>query len=226
MGGLFIVVVGLIFLAQKAGADFPHWLFSFDTLLIALGLYVGFRHSFKGIGWLIPIFIGGVLLMDDIYPYYDLSQYTWPLLVIGFGLFVMLRPARRRRDWKKWDEAHLAENSGDDFLDSTVMFGGVKKNIISKNFRGGETVTVFGGTELNLMQADFTGTIVLDLTQVFGGTKLIVPSHWKIQAQELVAILGGVDDKRPLVNTQVEETNKTLILKGTCLLGGIEIRSY
>jgi hypothetical protein len=227
LGGLLIVVVGVIFLAQKAGADFPHWLFSLDTLLIALGLYVGFRHSFKGIGWFVPMFIGGVLLLDDIYPYYDLSEYTWPLLLIGFGLFIMLRPARRRHDWRKWDEAQTTEeDSADDYLDSTVIFGGVKRNIISKNFRGGETVTVFGGTELNLMQADFTGTIVLDLTQIFGGTKLIVPSHWKIHSKELVAILGGVDDKRPILNSQVEDNNNVLILKGTCLLGGIDIRSY
>jgi hypothetical protein len=42
-----------------------------------------------------------------------------------------------------------------------------------------------------------------------------------------VAIFGGVDDKRPmLANPTGEETNKILILKGTCLLGGIDIRSY
>ena len=128
---------------------------------------------------------------------------------------------------KKWDESNINETSGDDHLDSTVIFGGVKKNIISKNFRGGEAVTVFGGTEINLTQADVSGPIVLDLTQVFGGTKLIVPPHWKIQSQDLVCILGGVEDKRPIMSDPSSVSDsKVLVLKGTCILGWIDIKSF
>ena len=167
--------------------------------------------------------------MDDIYPYYEISQFTWPIIIIGFGLFMIFRPSRRGRGRRNWQEAHShAVDAVDDYLDSTVIFGGVKKNVISKNFRGGETVTIFGGTEINLLQADVTAPIVMEITQVFGGTKLIVPSDWKIQSKDLVAILGGVDDKRPLMNHPADaaETNKVLILHGTCVLGGIDIRSY
>jgi len=223
MGGLLIIAIGLVFLAKQAGMDFPYWVFSFETILIALGLYLGFRHSFKGFGWLIPILIGGFLLIDDFYPYYDIAQYTWPLIIIAVGLFIIFRPGKRNRKWKQWDHT---ENSDDDYLDSTVVFGGVKKNVISKNFKGGETVTIFGGTEINLMQADINGVIVLDLTQIFGGTKLIVPPHWKLQSKDLVAIFGGVEDKRPLLNPAADETTRVMILKGTCIFGGIDIRSY
>lgn len=228
MGGLFIVAIGLLLLARQAGMEFPRWLFSFETLLIAVGAYLGFRHSFRGFGWMIPILIGGFLLLDDIYPYYDIKHFTWPIIIIGIGLFIIFRSGKKTPDWKTWDASQGAvENAKDDYLDSTVIFGGVKKNIISKNFRGGESVTVFGGTEINLTQADLDGPIVLDLTQVFGGTKLIVPAHWKVQSKDLVAIFGGIDDKRPPVsNAGAAEAEKILILKGTCLLGGIEIKSF
>jgi predicted membrane protein len=228
MGGLVIVAVGVLFLAKKTGVDFPHWLFSFETFLIAFGLYIGFRHSFRSFGWLIPIVIGGALLLDDLYPYYNLSQFTWPILIIGFGLFVIFRPNHRKRDRKTWRNADSQTvDSSDDFLDSTVIFGGMKKNVMSKTFRGGETVTIFGGTEINLMHADVSTPIVIEITQIFGGTKLIVPAHWKVESKDLVAILGGVDDKRHLLsNPAAGETNKVLILHGTCLLGGIEIKSY
>jgi hypothetical protein len=226
MGGLLIVAVGLIFLGRKAGMDFPHWIFSFETVLIALGLYLGFRHNFKGFGWLIPILIGGFLLIDDFYPYYDIAEFTWPLIIIGFGLFIIFRAGKKRSDWKKWEGGHRLENLADDYIDSTVVFGGVKKNVISKNFKGGEAVTIFGGTELNLTQADVNGVIVLDLTQIFGGTKLIVPPHWKIQSKDLVAIFGGVEDKRLISNPAGEEPNKVLVLEGTCIFGGIDIKSY
>ncbi|MDQ2657168.1 MAG: cell wall-active antibiotics response protein [Bacteroidota bacterium] len=227
LAGLFIVLIGVLLLARQTGVDIPRWIFSFEAILIALGLYIGIRHSFRGIAWAIPMSIGGFLLIDDVFPQYDIENFTWPLLVIGIGLFIMLR-AGKKNDWKKWDQRHaFEENTGEDYLDSTVVFGGAKKNIISKNFKGGEVVTVFGGTEINLMQAELQGSVVLDLTQVFGGTKLIVPPHWKIWSKDMVAVLGGIDDKRPLMaNAAAEDASKTLILKGTCMLGGIEIRSY
>lgn len=228
MGGLFIVAIGLLLLARQAGMEFPRWIFSFETVLIALGLYLGIRHSFRGFAWLIPVLIGAFLLIDDFYPDYHIEDFAWPLIIIAIGLFIIFRAGKRNYDWKKWDARHAdKDDAADDYLDSTVVFGGVKKNIISKNFKGGESVTVFGGTEINLMQADVTGPIVLEVTQVFGGTKLIVPPHWKIQSKDLVALFGGIDDKRPPVNSQgTEEADKVLILKGTCMLGGIEIRSF
>ena len=228
LSGLFIVVIGVLLLARQAGVEIPRWIFSFESILMAVGLYLGIRHSFRGFVWAIPLLIGGFLLLDDFYPQYDIEDFTWPLLIIGVGLFIMLRSGKKNTDWKKWDSARAFEtNNAEDYLESTVVFGGAKKNVISKNFRGGEVVTVFGGTEINLMQADLAGTVVLELTQVFGGTKLIVPAHWKIWSKDMVAVLGGIEDKRTMIgHTTVEDSTKTLILKGTCMLGGIEIRSY
>lgn len=226
LGGLFIVAIGVALLARQAGVDFPRWIFSFETILIALGIYLGMRHSFRGFGWIVPILIGSFLLIDDFFPYYDVREFIWPLIVIGLGLFIIFRSTKKNRDWSKWDAAR-GEESSEDYLDSTVVFGGVKKNIISKNFRGGDVVTVFGGTEIILTQAELTGATVLELTQIFGGTKLIVPPHWKVQSKDLVAIFGGVDDKRPmLANPSGEDTGQVLILKGTCLFGGIDIKSF
>ena len=37
---------------------------------------------------------------------------------------------------------------------------------------------MFGGAEINFMQADIQGRVELEVNQVFGGTKLIVPAHW------------------------------------------------
>jgi hypothetical protein len=228
-GGLIIVAVGVIFLARETGVHFPHWLFSWEMFLIALGVYVGARHSFRGFGWLIPIFIGSLLLVDDFYPYADLRDYMWPLIIIAVGLAMIFRTGHKKKDhsWKRWEADHGMENYLDDYIDSTVIFGNVKKNVISKNFKGGDTVTIFGGTEINLMQADVAGKIVLDMTQIFAGVKLIVPPHWKIQSDDLVAIFGGIEDKRPiLADASVVNPEKVLVLRGTCVFGGIDIKSY
>ena len=107
---------------------------------------------------------------------------------------------------------------------SIFIFGGTKKNVLSKDFKGGDVVNVFGGTELNLTQADIKGTAVLELTTIFGGTKLIVPSNWSIKS-EAVTIFGGIEDKRQLPATQ-EAPEKLLLLRGTVLFGGIDIKSF
>jgi predicted membrane protein len=230
IAGLIIVVVGVVFLARQLGADLPWWLFTWPMFLIVLGIFIGAKHNFRDFGWLIPVAIGLVFLADDFVDDISLKQFFWPVLIIVIGLVMMLRPRKGRSEqfWKRWEKKHTSEmnQSSDDLLECVTIFGGVKKNIISKDFKGGEVITFFGGTELNLTQADVSDKIVLELVQVFGGTKLIVPPHWRIQTDELVSIFGGLNDKRSLPAPTSTESAKVLILKGTCIFGGIDIKSY
>jgi predicted membrane protein len=115
------------------------------------------------------------------------------------------------------------ETSREDYLDIVSVFGGVRKNFISKTFKGGEITCVLGGAEVNFMQADIQGRVTLDVTCVLGGAKLIIPSHWDVQP-ETMAILGGIEDKRQMNNTV--SADKVLVIKGTTCLGGIEIKSF
>ncbi|MBT1689751.1 hypothetical protein KK078_24530, partial [Fulvivirgaceae bacterium PWU37] len=143
---------------------------------------------------------------------------------------------RDRETWKRWHErrhhryqqqfgADFTEETAEGLIDSVTIFGGTKKVIISKDFQGGSAVTVFGGAEINLTQADIQGRAVLDLVQIFGGAKLVVPANWRIQADEMVSIFGGLDDKRNPATLNPDD-NKVLILKGTSIFGGIDIKSY
>ena len=85
-------------------------------------------------------------------------------------------------------------------------------------------MNIFGGTELDLSQADFTGTAAIDLTTIFGGTKLLVPSNWSVKS-EAVTIFGGIEDKRRMQSV-TEAPQKTLLLRGTVIFGGIDIKSF
>ena len=111
-----------------------------------------------------------------------------------------------------------------DFIDTTSIFGSTKKNILSKNFVGGDITNIFGGTELNLTQADIQGKAVIDITTIFGGAELFVPSHWTVKS-EIVTIFGGVEDKRS-ISTIPDTADKVLILKGTVIFGGIDIKNF
>jgi predicted membrane protein len=225
LGGLVIVIIGGVFLARQMGIYLPDWLFNFEMLIILVGIFIGVRHNFRNPGWLIPVVIGTALLVNHHLYDFNLSRYFWPIFIIAIGLFMILK-SRRSSSSKYWEHSVSTSTGSEDVLDCVTVFGGVKKNIISKDFRGGEAVTIFGGTELNLTQADSKDRMVLELVQVFGGTKLIVPPHWKIHAEEMVTIFGGLNDKRPVPVQSTTDDSKVLILKGTCLFGGIDIKSY
>ena len=230
--GVFILIIGVAALLKATLTDFPDWLFSWQMLLIAFGMFIGLRHNFRGPSWLILILIGGIFLINEIYPEISFRRYMWPVAIIVVGLFIILRP---RRGWKfnpnkkteGASDSFFTEDidySKEDFVDSTSFFGGAKKIVISKNFKGGDLVNIFGGTELDLSQADFTGTSVIELTTIFGGTKLLVPSNWSVKS-EAVTIFGGIEDKRRM-QTITEATEKTLYIRGTVIFGGIEIKSF
>ena len=229
--GVFILLIGIVALMRATIPDFPNWVFSWQMMLIAFGLFIGIRHNFRGGAWLVLLVVGGVFLFRDIFPEYSF-RHIWPVVLIVLGLFIIMRP---RRKWK-FDGTKKTEGasdsffsedidySKDDFVDSTSIFGGAKKIIISKNFKGGDLVNIFGGTELDLSQADFTGVAVIELTTIFGGTKLLVPSNWAVKS-EAVTIFGGIEDKRRM-QTITETSEKTLLIRGTVIFGGIDIKSF
>lgn len=245
--GFVVVLVGLGILLKRMHLPLPNWLFGWEMILILIGVITGINSKFKDISWLILIVIGCVFLLDDIGPFIPIRQYIWPIGIILVGLIIAFRPGfgNRRNRWMNDtppmpaataqplsnfsvvpDAAPVndANTVTDDVLDATAVFGGVKRSVVSKRFRGGEVVAVFGGAEINLAHADFEGTIKMEIVNVLGGTKLIVPADWDVQSV-MVAVFGGVDDKR-FIKPEMINPNKKLIIEGTSFLGGLEIKSY
>jgi len=238
--GLFLLLIGGVLLLDQMGFPLPDWLFNWYVLLIAIGLYVGLRHNFRGGAWLTLILIGGFFFVQDYYPRIPLHRFIWPAVLIFVGILVIVSPGRGRRhgrdgeDWDRYGErlkrryaqsfASMKEGySSEDFVDSTAIFGGIHKKIVSKNFRGGDITSILGGTELDMTQADFTGMVRLDVTQIFGATKIIVPAHWEVRS-EVTALFAGYEDKRQ--QPVITNPEKVLILQGTSVFGGIELKNY
>ena len=232
--GVFVILIGLVLLLKRMSPDFvPHWLLSWPVFLILVGLFIGIRHRFRHFLPFALIIIGSVFLAKKalVIPI-DLEQYIWPLAIILVGLIIILRP-RNKADWAdhtntasegKGTFGIPAEQENSDRLDSTAVFCGSRKNILSKNFSGGEMVIVFGGSEINLTQADLNGKAVLDVVIVFGGLKLTVPANWDVRTN-VMNVAAGIDDKRQQHN-HTPDPEKTLLITGTVLFGGIDIQSY
>ncbi|WP_158795757.1 LiaI-LiaF-like domain-containing protein [Pedobacter sp. L105] len=229
--GLILLVIGLIFFLRNFGIGVPDWVFSWSTFLMAIGLIVGIRHNFRGNGWLIMVLIGGYFTFEDMV-HLDLSQYYLAFGFIVLGLILILRPSRKDQWRKKLLDFNLAsepeteETPGDDndYVDSVNVFSGSKQRIYSKNFKGGNVTSIFGGCELDLTKADFEGTATLDVVAVFGGFKIIIPPNWIVKSS-ITPLFGGVDDKRSIPPLG-EEPFKILKIKGVALFGGVDIRNY
>src|SRR5580704_5881691 len=69
--GLFLVLVGAVLVLDQMGFPLPYWLFSWHAFLIALGLFIGFRHGFRGGFWLILILIGIMFVLNPSRHGYD-----------------------------------------------------------------------------------------------------------------------------------------------------------
>lgn len=237
IGGVLIVIIGLLFLGREMGLPIPGWLFTWQMLLIAIGIYTGLKHSFRNFSWFVLILVGGAFLLRDFYPHLAIGQYIWPVAIILVGIALIFKPKSKfcrndniphrfsRRKYRDKERMSAGEVSGEDYIDISAIFGGVVKNIISKDFKGGEVSAVFGGVELNMSQADFEGKVELEINAIFGGASLILPPHWEVQS-ELAAVLGSVEDKRPLHKDHSGGDKKILILRGSAVFGGIEIKSY
>jgi predicted membrane protein len=247
--GLFVIGVGALLLLNNIGLDFPNWLFRWPTILVVVGLFVGIKHQFRHAGWLVMVLIGSYFMLKDaIGLHVDFWRFTMPAILVAFGIILIFKPKsnfNRRHRWNrradKWNRkfgsderfagyteepqptAEQKASNSNDYLDSVNVFGGSHQTIYSKYFKGGEVVAVFGGCDLNLTQADFEGTIEIDITAIFGGCKIIVPPGWQVKS-EVTAIFGGLDDKRGI--QPIEGQQKLLIIRGIAMFGGVDIRNF
>lgn len=241
--GLVLVAGGILLFADKAGLSFlPSWFFTWPVLIIGIGLAIGIQHNFRSFAWFFLMGWGVYSLLNQQVPSLNLDRYTAPFVLVFIGMFFLLH-RKRHGQWKReqWREFENNKNSSyfgnkaqplneqaqqvdGEFIDMTSVFSGSKKIVLSKNFKGGDITSFMGGSELDLTQADIQGRAIIDATAVFGGIKIIVPSHWDVKFENTAAF-GSVEDKRRVQNFTTDPS-KVLVIQGTAVFGGIDISNY
>lgn len=253
--GIVIIAVGTLILLDKLDFFvLPHWLLTWPMLLVVIGFLVGAKQGFSGIGWFVLIFLGALFFAKEHLPFaWGMEPFMWPIAIIIIGLLVLYRgsvsrpnpPPRGDHYRNPYRHAPTTEaesfskeqpstpdpqpkqqakgSTGEDTVDLTAIFGGIKRKIFSKNFRFADVTVLFGGAEIDLTHADIQDRATIDITQFFGGTTLILPANWAIES-DLVAILGGINDKREVAASAARD--KILVISGTAIFAGIEIKSY
>lgn len=224
--GLFLIALGGFWILVKLDVIPDTWddiLISWKMLLIGIGIFswIGGNRT----AGTILVVIGGFFLIPDLIRIpYEIRRIGWPLLIIGIGVALLLT-------YRKGNQLPTQPGSGIkegmDFFDDFVIFGGREVYINSRNFIGGKITSIFGGAEYDLRQAQLSenGSVV-DCVCIFGGTGFKVPPDWTVK-NEVTAIFGAFSDKRGMTAHDVNtNASKTLIVKGFCAFGGVEVKYH
>jgi predicted membrane protein len=210
--GIILVAIGAVILLDRMDI-IPNnlwWLFRWYTILIVFGIY-NLLTSRVPTG-VILCAIGAIFLFDNL-GFYDLNwSYVWPVALIGLGLLFIFRNSFGRSG---------LETIGDTHFDSANILGGGKLRVTSTPLKGGKITSIMGGSEIDLTKTQIEGEALLDIFTLMGGAEIRTPENWNV-INEVTSIMGGFEDGR---STQPTNDGPTLRIKGTTIMGGIELKS-
>jgi len=161
--------------------------------------------------WGITLVIAGLLFLFnnlDIVSLHDVFHNFWPLILIVIGLFAIIKSLRRSDPDEK--EKTLKEGinltaEDEDVFESNV-FGDIKVNVNTKNFRKGTIRTVFGKLIVDLSDINVAeGENNLYLNTVFGEIRVKMAKDLpvKITATNLGGDIDIFDQRREGLNQRL-----------------------
>ena len=226
--GILLIIAGLILILKKTTVlpqplDYfiDDVIFSWQMLLIAIGVItlIGSDNKTPGI---ILISVGGFFLIPELFTdFFNSFNFFWPALFIVIGIVLLMNSKRLSRATSSYKGESKA-----DVIDIVNIFSGAERQMITDNFKGGKITAVFGGGEVNLTRSSLApGDNIIEITCIFGGTTIIVPENWNV-ILEVTPILGGFSDNRKFMGDVIKDNTRTLIVRGTVIFGGGEIKSY
>jgi predicted membrane protein len=215
--GIMLVLIGLVMFAQNYEPFFnliPDFIYQWEILFIVFGALMLLLARNKTAG---AVFIAIGL--------FNLFPELWPLVFVLIGLYIILGLKGRRMHRLGRFNNIGSEEKDSEYLEQVSIFGGGRKVFSSSNFKGGSIVSIFGGSEVNLVDSKLAeGDNILEVTSIFGGSTIMIPQDWKVEV-DVLPIFGGFSDKRMSNPNQVYDTGKHLLIKGVAIFGGGEIKT-
>lgn len=234
--GALLIVFGSLFLLNNTNIipDYiADYVLNWRGILIAVGVVLVTTDENKLPGVML-ILIGGFFVLSNVmHEHFQIDfiswRVFWPILIIVGGVMLILRRGNVGM-FQKGDDVdyeHVVDGDSSDMLDITAVLGGGDVTVQSSNFRGGKVTCFMGGGNYDLSTCQLArGPQVIDVFAMFGGASFIVPSDWKVRV-EVTSLFGGFTDSRKRTNlTAAEDSDRELIIRGTVLFGGGEIKNY
>ncbi|HLH06296.1 MAG TPA: DUF5668 domain-containing protein [Terriglobales bacterium] len=218
ISGLIAIAIGGLFLLNTAGYIHIENLWRYwPVILIVLGVkelvHPGMRCGRGNVVGGGIMLIWGVLLLAASLGYLGWGT-MWPWFLIGLGALLVWQAMRPK-------PAALPLSAG--VLHPECVFSSIEKVVTDQEFEQGSASAIFGGVELDFLQANMAkDTAVLEVNAVFGSIEVRVPMNWKVSLEAGV-VFGACENhtRGPLPNS----TMKTLIVRGGVVFGSVEIKN-
>lgn len=104
-----------------------------------------------------------------------------------------------------------------------TVFEGTDFRPTTKNLTASRSLTLFGGTRLDLRRAAASSEIRLDLTTVMGGTDVTVPDTWVVTVDGH-RVLGGHEVQVPDPATLPAGATR-LVISARTVMGGLRVHA-
>ncbi len=108
--GYFLIGIGLFFLIANLGLAFPAWFVGLPTLLIALGIYQGFKHNFQRPGWIILVLVGSVFMFERYSHEFHHRHLLIPMVLISIGVYKLVKSKNSTQSCDKEDRVRTFYN--------------------------------------------------------------------------------------------------------------------
>lgn len=222
--GTVLIGLGGLLLSRNLGLlpfELPSNLI-WKLILLAVGLSLLIVKR-KPVGGIIVTSIAGILILSQYayIPRIDFHLY-WPVILILFGIAMLFKRNHsfKKKEWSMREPSVSKEN----IVEATAIFAGESKKISAFDFKGGKITAIFGGMELDLTNCYLANEKAeIEILAVCGGVSLKVPKEWNVRS-EITPIMGGIEDKINKFPDAYVDPAAVLVLKGTVVMGGIEIR--
>lgn len=238
--GIVLILIGIILLGINFGwipAAYKSIIFSWPSILILIGIaQITRKHQ---IAWGSMWILAGIFFLTprivkafpEAFPNIVAENFAaayWPVLIIVAGALIIFHKflfpgGKWFTQWHQYSINHSKTYSSSTNFEKNSIFGSGEHIILDKEFQGGEANSVFGGMTLDLRRTNLPiGATKLEINAVFGGITLYIPGDWNVETR-VDSVFGGFEDKRRI--TEPVDTERKLIIVGTCVFGGGEIVS-
>lgn len=215
--GMVFIIIGVIIGLNALGiTDINIFFRGWWTLFIIVPCFIGIFKDGSKWGDIIGLVIGIALLLCC----HNLLKFEWIIkLIIPFTLVMIGLSFIFRDAWNQKVEKKIKHISTGNKQDYTATFGENKVNLQNEVFEGADINAIFGGVELNLVQAIVKEDRIINASAIFGGIDIIVPKEVNVKVKT-TPIFGGITNR---VTTTVENA-PTIYINAFCMFGGVEIK--
>ncbi len=215
--GAILIGIGVLIILGNVGVLENFWGYLgtyWPVILILAGLFNLANNPAGRFGGFLVLAVGTLLLVNNLEEVNLFSYvYFWPIVLILAGLWFVFRGS--------WEPVEVDR----DTVNSVALFSGNSSRIVSQNFKGGSNVSVFGGSKIDLRDAEIAGDEAkLDVFAMFGGADVFVPEDWRLVIKG-VPLFGGLDDKTSNPPSEEGSPGPTLVINYLAMFGGVDVKN-